>query len=77
LFIYQAKEGEKLSVKGTTLQNFDEKKSFKKKIRKPELLSSVYRSTKLRSINAFSEIKTKPGVATGRINGDCVLLRAI
>ena len=25
----------------------------------------------------FSEIKTKPGIATGRINGDCILLRAI
>ena len=78
LFIYQAKEGEKLSVKGTTLQNFDEDKSFKKKVRKPEdALSSVLKVTKLRSIRAFDEIKTKSGVATGRINGDCILLRAI
>ena len=78
LFIYQAKEGEKFSVKGTTLQNFDEDKSFKKKVRKPEdALSSVLKVTKLRSIRAFDEIKTKSGVATGRINGDCILLRAI
>ena len=77
LFIYQAKEGEKLSVKGTTLQNFDEEKSFKKKIRKPEMIGNVLQTTKLRAIKAFGEIKTKPGIATGRINGDCVLLRAI
>jgi len=78
LFIYQAKDGEKFSVKGTTLQNFDEDKSFKKKIRKPEdVLNSVLKTTKLRAIRAFGEIKTKPGIATGRINGECILLRAI
>jgi len=78
LFIYQAKDGEKLSVKGTTLQNFDEEKSFKKKIRKPEqTLNNLQQTTKLRAIKAFDEIKTKSGTATGRINSDCILLRAI
>jgi len=78
LFMYQAIEGEMLSVKGTTLQNFDEEKSFKKKIRKPEdTLNNVQQTTKLRAVKAFDEIKTKCGNATGRINGDCILLRAI
>ena len=78
LFIYQAKEGETLSVKGTTLQNFDEEKSFKKKIRKPEkTLNNLQQTTKLRAVKAFDEIKTKSGTATGRINSDCILLRAI
>lgn len=77
LFIYQAKEGAKLSVKGTTLQNYDEEKSFKKTIRKPEdTLKSVTSGTKLRAVKAFEQIKTKPSGVTGRINGDCILLRA-
>jgi len=78
LFIYQAKEGEQLSVKGTTLLNFDEDKSFKKRIRKPELiLGKIQQTTKLRAVKMFGEAKSKPGPATGRINSDCILLRAI
>jgi len=78
LFIYRAKEGEKLSVKGTTLQNYDEKTSFKKKIRKPEqTLNNLQQTTRLRAIKAFDEIKTKSGSVTGRINEDCILLRAL
>jgi len=78
LFIYRAKEGEKLSVKGTTLQNYDEKTSFKKKIRKPEqTLNNLQQTTRLRAIKAFDEIKTKSSSVTGRVNQDCILLRAI
>jgi len=78
LYLYKAKDGEKLSVKGTTLQNFDEKKSFKKKIRKPEeTLTSLIQTTKLRAEKLYDEIKTKSAGVTGRINGDCILLRVI
>ena len=78
LFIYRAKEGEMLSVKGTTIQNFDEKLSGKKKVRKPEdTLNNLQQTTRLRAIKAFDEIKTKSGTATGRINSECILLRAL
>jgi hypothetical protein len=78
LFVYQAKEGEKLSVKGTTLQNFDEEKSYMKRVRKPQMLfGSILQTTRLRAVKVCGELKSKPNPATGRINGDCILLRAI
>ena len=67
----------KLSMKGTTLQNFDDKESFSIKLRKPEeILPKVLKTTERRIDKMLSELKVKRSTPTGRINADTVILRA-
>lgn len=67
-----------LTVKGTTVDGFDEKTSLTKKLRKPELvLASVLDSGKVQLRKVMDNIKCKPKSATGRINSDTIILRAI
>ena len=67
-----------LRVKGTTLINFDENKSQRKKLRKPEdAITSLLKSTKLQVSKCFDSIKTRPADVKGRINEDCIILRII
>lgn len=67
-----------LAVKGTTICSFDEKTSITKKLRKPaSVLSSVIDNGKLQLRKVMDNIKCKPKTATGRINSDTIILRAI
>jgi hypothetical protein len=67
-----------LSVKGTTVTGFDEKSSITKKLRKPEdVLKAVLSSGKVALRAVMDTIKCVPKAATGRINSDTILLRAI
>jgi hypothetical protein len=67
-----------LSVKGTTVGSFDEKTSITKKLRKPEpTLKSILDSGKVQLRKVMDTIKCKPKTATGRINSDTIILRAI
>jgi hypothetical protein len=67
-----------LSVKGTTVTGFDEKTSITKKIRKPkEVLTTIFDSGKVQLRKMMDTIKCKPKTATGRINSDTIILRAI
>ena len=67
-----------LSVKGTTLQGYDEETSVSKKIRKPdEVLPRLLKGGKLVLRKLMSEINSKESVPNGRINGDTILLRVI
>lgn len=76
LFQYVAQVGMTLSVKGTTLQNFDPEKSGAKTIRKPELFfKGVDAMTKRPLVKAFKEIKGVLAKATGRINEECVIVK--
>lgn len=76
LIQYECLEGSTLTVRGTTLLNFDPEKSYSKTIRKPELLKGIQAMTKrpyaalMKSFNA-NEIKV-----TGRINEAQVILLA-
>ncbi len=74
---YVAKEGETLSIKGTTIQNYDETKSFSKITRKPERDLPMFRSAKNeRRIEVV--INTINGVThklNGRLNSDTTLLK--
>ena len=67
-----------LSIKGTTVINFDEKTSQTKTLRKPEqVLSVIPTAGKVSLRKLMDTIKSKPKKVTGRINTDIVVLRAI
>ena len=73
-----AKNGSGLSVKGTTIINFDETTSKTKTLRKPnETIQKVLSGGKVILRNLMSEIKTKESPAAGRTNADTVLLRYV
>lgn len=67
-----------LSVKGTTVTEYDEKQSIKKKIRKPaEFIPQILKGTKIRNNKLVEALSTKPGSLNGRLGKDTVLLRVI
>lgn len=67
-----------LSVKGTTLQGFNEESSQQKKLRKPaDTLPLITGSTAKAAERAFENLKTKEASTNGRINEFTVILRAI
>jgi hypothetical protein len=75
LTVLFAKDPRGLSVKGTTIINYDETKSVSKKLRKPkDVLSKL---TGVRAVqNSLNAIKTKPAKMSGRINENCILIGA-
>ena len=75
LTVLFAKDPRGLSVKGTTVTNYDEGKSVSKKLRKPkDVLSKL---TGVRAVqNTLNSIKTKPAKMSGRINENCILIGA-
>jgi len=65
-----------MSIKGTTILNFDEDKSAKKKVRKPEeFLSKTTKTTKTKINKEFVDLKTKESVPNGRINADTIIYK--
>lgn len=78
LFYLIAKDGQKLSVSGTTITNFDENKSFSKKVRKPEeVIHKIPQGGRKAVFKIFDGLTTKATPnKVGRINKDCLLLRA-
>lgn len=78
LQMYFASDDTGFSIKGTTLQNYNEELSKKKKMRKPEeVLTGILQSTRKRAENNFKAIKTKEALVTGRLNEDSIILRVI
>jgi hypothetical protein len=67
-----------LSVKGTTIINYDESTSISKTLRKPEdFLPQVLSTSKAGFVRAFAGLKTASSTPNGRINQDTILLRVI
>jgi hypothetical protein len=67
-----------LSVKGSTIVDFDPDASIKKKVRKPEdAIQNVLSGGKQVLIKLMSTLTTKPIEVNGRINNDTIILRAI
>ena len=65
-----------LSVKGTTITNFDEDKCEKKKLRKPEeFLGQVAKTTKAKMNREFKNLRTKASSGNGRMNADTIILK--
>jgi hypothetical protein len=63
-------------VKGTSIKNYDEELSFKKKLRKPEeTIDSINKVTKLRALKALKALKTAQKPTDARINADTIILK--
>lgn len=78
LTVFNALSPSGFSIKGTTLQNFDETISIKKKIRKPkDILSKVLDGGKIVLKKLMSDLTTKPIEVNGRFSDDTILLRVI
>jgi hypothetical protein len=74
--ILVANENETLTVKGTTIFNFNETLSFTKTVRKPEIIPELLSGNMTAVKRKLSEIKTKSKETTGRINSDTLILKA-
>lgn len=73
---YHAADAGGLSMKGSTLLNFNETKSVQKKLRKPEqMLLEVLNGGKVFLRNAIENIRAVESVMTGRLNADTILLK--
>lgn len=68
--------GKKLEIKGTTIQNIDEKKSFAKRLRKPEqVLPTLLKNNINTSIKTLNGLTTQTIEATGRLGNDTLILK--
>lgn len=73
---YVAASYQTLSVKGTTIINFDEQKSTSKTLRKPEeKLKEFAKAGKVQLRKFLDDVRATETLLTGRINADIVLLR--
>jgi len=73
---YVAAEYQELSVKGTSIINYDEKNSVQKTLRKPEEQLKEFKSAGKVALRTFlEEIKAVDIKLNGRINEDTVLLK--
>lgn len=78
LGVYKALGPAGLTVKGATIQGFDETISISKKLRKPEVsVPEVVNSGKVAMRQLMDKIRSKSKPLTGRINGDTILLRVL
>lgn len=74
--LYTAEEGKELSVKGSTIINFDADSAVWKKVRKPnEVVPKAVGMTKAQVKKLIEGINAKPGNMTGRINAETVILK--
>jgi len=65
-------------VSGTTLENYDEKFSQMKKLRKPEVdVKEIIDGGAKFVVKKFNALKTKAVVCNGRINNQTIILRAV
>jgi len=77
-FLYKYISERGMTIKGTTLQDFDAATSFKKKIRKPDvILPEVLNGGKVKLRKLMDTIAAKETKVTGRINKDMIILRVI
>lgn len=78
LGVYHTLDSEGLSVKGTTILNYDETKSVMKTLRKPEVvLPEVLKGGKVYMRSVIDTIKSVEMPMNGRINKETILLRVI
>lgn len=77
LGVYNAKDADGLSVKGTTLLNFVEDSSVQKTLRKPDVvLSALLKAGKTSIKKTFDAVNSVGSQLTGRLNADTILLKA-
>ena len=72
--ILEASSTRGLTVKGTTIQDFEAAR--KKKLRKPEAALSLFsKATKIRLNGVFNKLTTKESVGNGRCNENTIILK--
>jgi hypothetical protein len=75
LTVYKPANGGLLSIKGTSITNFDIAASMTKTLRKPELVTDYATMSKRPLNTAFKALTTKPAVPNGRLNEECIILK--
>lgn len=73
---YVPQDGYLLTVRGTSILNFDPEKSGQKTVRKPEDLKSIAGATKLPMRKMYNSLKTKAIKLNGRVNDQCIIMGA-
>jgi hypothetical protein len=78
LGMYNADNAKGLTIKGTTIQNFNAETSTGKRLRKPEVnVKQVLDGGKIVLKKLLDGLSTKPSELTGRINSDTIIVRVI
>ncbi len=78
LGMYNADNAKGLTIKGTTIQNFNTETSIGKRLRKPEVtVKQVLDGGKIVLKKLLDGLTTKPSELTGRINSDTIVVRVI
>ncbi len=73
---YHAIDADGLSVKGSSIINFNESKSVQKTLRKPEaIMPEIVKGGKVYLRNALDGIRAVESGLTGRLNADIILVR--
>jgi hypothetical protein len=76
LGVYNAENAKGLTVKGSTLQNFNAETSVGKRLRKPEVtIKELLEAGKIKLKKILSELSTKESLLTGRLNSDTIIVR--
>jgi hypothetical protein len=75
---YHAIDADGLSVKGSSIINFNESKSVQKTLRKPEAtMPEIVKGGKVYLRNALEGIRAVESGLTGRLNADIILVRVV
>lgn len=78
LGVYYASGSSGLTVKGTSIVNYDPETSIQKTLRKPtDVLKAVQTAGKLALRKVLPDVNAKSAGLNGRINADTILLRVI
>lgn len=78
LGMYNSDNAKGLTIKGTTIQNFNTESSSGKRLRKPEVtVKQVLDGGKIVLKKLLDGLTTKPSELTGRINPDTIIVRVI
>jgi hypothetical protein len=78
LGMYNADNAKGLTIKGTTIQNYNSEMSSGKRLRKPEVtIKEVLSGGKVVLKKLLDGLTTKPSELTGRINSDTIVVRVI
>ena len=78
LGMYNSDNAKGLTIKGTTIQNFNVETSIGKRLRKPEAtIKDVLNGGKIVLKKLLDGLTTKPAELTGRINSDTIVVRVI
>jgi hypothetical protein len=78
LGVYHAEDAGGFTIKGTSVENYNEIKSVQKKLRKPEVtLPEVLKLGKVAIRSIMTDIRAVESPLTGRLNTDTILLRIL